>query len=48
MAFAQYDAFLKEHKVTTGTSGRRQITRVGEQICGQHNGILSLKDLQMR
>lgn len=32
MAFAQYDAFLKEHKVITGTSDARQITRVGEQI----------------
>ena len=29
MAFAQYDAFLKEHKVITGTSGAQKISRVG-------------------
>ena len=48
MAFAQYDAFLKEHKVITGTSDARQITRVRNRFPGQHNGILSLKDFQMR
>lgn len=32
MAFAQYDAFLKEHKVITGTSDARQIARVGKNI----------------
>lgn len=32
MAFAQYDAFLKEHKVITGTSDAQQISRVGENI----------------
>ncbi len=45
MAFAQYDAFLKEHKVITGTSDARQITRVGEQISGAAQRYFEFKGL---
>ncbi|MBO0340060.1 MAG: M48 family metallopeptidase [Allomuricauda sp.] len=32
MAFSQYDQFLKENKVVTGTSDAQTITRVGQRI----------------
>ena len=32
MAFAQYDEFLDENKVITGTSDAQMITRVGQRI----------------
>jgi len=32
MAFAEYDQFLKENKVVTGTSESQMITRVGQRI----------------